>query len=150
MPVMFLVSALSTGAMAVILAGTIGGLEHAGPISSLARFDTILLVLEAVVIIMYLQATHRVPESRESARLVLTGSVAPLFWFGVALCGLIIPLVLELVGVYVLEGSGATAVTVVATVSGLFGGLCLRQVVLSGGVQAPLRASRFEFGLPIV
>ncbi len=149
-PVMFLVSALSTGAMAVILAGTIGGLEHAGPISRLARFDIILLALEVVVITMYLQATHRVPESRESARLVLTGNVAPLFWLGVVLCGLIIPLVLELVGVYALEGSGATAVTAVAAVSGLFGGLCLRQVVLSGGVQAPLRASRFEFGLPIV
>ncbi|MFH0915739.1 MAG: NrfD/PsrC family molybdoenzyme membrane anchor subunit [bacterium] len=149
-PVMFLVSALSTGAMAVILAATIGGLDHSGPISRLARFDIILLVFEAVVVMMYLQATHRVPESRESAKLVLTGRIAPLFWLGVAGCGLIVPLVLELLGVYALNGSGGEVVTIIATFSGLFGGLCLRQVVLSGGVQAPLRASRFEFGLPNV
>lgn len=88
------------------------------------------------------------PESREAAKLLLTGSVAPLFWAGVALCGLAIPLALELLGVYALEGSSASALTAVAAVSGLFGGLCLREVVLAGGVQAPLRAGRFEFALP--
>lgn len=149
-PVMFLVSALSTGMMAVVLVSILGGGDHSGPISTLARLDIVLLVLEAIVIVMYLQGTHRVPESRASARLVLTGSVAPLFWLGVAVCGLIVPLALELLGVYALDGSGATAVTAIAAISGLVGGLCLRQVVLSGGVQAPLRVGRFEFALPNV
>jgi polysulfide reductase chain C len=149
-PVLFLISALSTGMMAVMLVATIGGEEHSGPISTLARIDVVLLVLEAIVVVMYLQGAHRVPESREAARLVLTGSVAPLFWLGVAVCGLVVPFALELLGVYALEGSAAGAATAVAAVSGLFGGLCLREVVLSGGVQAPLRAGRFEFALPNV
>ena len=149
-PVMFLVSALSTGTMAVVLISTLGGGDHSGPVLTLARIDIVLLVLEAILIAAYLQGTHRVPESRESARLVLTGSIAPLFWLGVAVCGLIVPFALEFLGAYALEGSSAGAVTAIAAISGLVGGLCLRQVVLSGGVQAPLRAGRFEFALPNV
>ncbi|MBU2604147.1 MAG: polysulfide reductase NrfD [Actinobacteria bacterium] len=145
-PVLFLVSALSTGIMAVMLIATIDGAAHSGPISTLVRIDVVLLVLEIVVVAMYLQATHRVPESRAAARLVLAGSVAPLFWLGVALLGLAVPLALELLGYYVLDGSSAT--TVIASISGIIGGLCLRQVVLSGGIQAPLRAGRFEFAIP--
>ena len=79
------------------------------------------------------------PESRASARLVLIGEVAPLFWWGVAVLGLLAPLVLDILNA-----------TVAACVCGIVGGLILRQVVLSGGIHAPLRAGRFEVGLPIV
>jgi formate-dependent nitrite reductase membrane component NrfD len=149
LPLLFLVSALSTGMMAVGLlvsfgSGT-GDLVH-----SLAAFDILLIILEVFVLAFFLQATHRVPESRASAELLLTGSVAPLFWFGVVVLGLIVPLGLELLSVKVLAGGGAKAVAVLASASGIFGGLCLRQVVLSGGIHAPLRAGRFEIALPIV
>lgn len=147
-PVLFLVSALSTGMMAVMLVAIIGGESHEGAIASLARMDVVLLILEIVVVAAYLQGAHRVPESRASAKLVLNGAVAPLFWFGVAVLGLLVPLAFELLGVYSLEGSGANAATVVAAVGGLIGGLVLRRVVLAGGIQAPLNAGRFEFALP--
>jgi formate-dependent nitrite reductase membrane component NrfD len=149
-PVLFLLSALSTGMMAVMFVSTIGGGDHSDPVSNLARVDIVLLVIEIVVVVMYLQATHRVPESRESARLLLSGSVAPLFWVGVAACGLAVPLVLELLGVYALEGSAVEAATIVAALSGMIGGWCLREVVLLGGIHAPLRAGRFEFAIPNV
>jgi hypothetical protein len=35
-------------------------------------------------------------------------------------------------------------------VCGIIGGLILRQVVLAGGIHAPLKAGRFEIALPIV
>jgi formate-dependent nitrite reductase membrane component NrfD len=126
----------------------VSGGGHGGPVVSLARIDILLIVLEILVIILYLQATHRVPESRASAKLVLTGSVAPLFWFGVAVIGLLTPLVFELSSVFAMNGSGSGVATLVASVCGLLGGLFLRQVVLSGGILAPLRAGRFEFALP--
>jgi formate-dependent nitrite reductase membrane component NrfD len=149
-PLLFLLSALSTGIMAVMLIASLVGAGHAGPIASLARLDILLIVLEVLVLGFYLQATHRVPESRASAKLVLTGTVAPLFWFGVAIVGLLIPLVFELLGAFALEGAGAGAAALVASICGLLGGLFLRQVVLSGGILAPLRAGRFEFALPMV
>ena len=149
LPLLFLVSALSTGIMAVVLIASLGG-ENEGPIHSLARCDIGLIILEMFVLAFFLQGTHRVPESRASAQLVLTGAVAPLFWWGVAVLGLTAPLLLDLLGTYTLEGGGAKAVAVLASICGIIGGLFLRQVVLSGGIHAPLRAGRFEIALPIV
>lgn len=150
LPLLFLVSALSTGIMAVILLASLAGTTHAGPIHSLARVNVLLLILEILVLGFYLQGTHRVPESRASAELVLVGAVAPLFWWGVAVLGLTVPLVLELLGAYAVHGGGAVIIAALASVCGITGGLFLRQVVLSGGIHAPLRAGRFEIALPIV
>jgi formate-dependent nitrite reductase membrane component NrfD len=146
LPLLFLVSALSTGTMAVILISSVKG-EARESIEAFARADILLLVLEILVLGFYLQATHRVPESRASARLVLAGKIAPLFWLGVLTIGLLVPLVLELLSIFTLEGSGALAAAIAATVCGIAGGLFLRQVVLSGGVHAPLKAGRFEYVL---
>ena len=149
LPLLFLVSALSTGLMAVVLIAALGGVNEA-PIHSLAVFDTLLIILEMFVLGFFLQATHRVPESRASAEMVLMGSIAPLFWWGVVLIGLTAPLILDLLGVYALEGGGARTAAMLASICGVFGGLILRQVVLLGGIHAPLRAGRFEIALPIV
>lgn len=146
LPLLFLVSALSTGVMAVIIGATLGGAAE-GPILALGKADILLIVAEIFVIIFYLQATHRLPESRASAKLVLAESVAPLFWIGVAGLGLIVPLVLEIAGAFALVGGGAEIVAIVASVSGVVGGLLLRQVVLAGGIHAPLKAGRFEYAL---
>jgi len=146
-PLLFLVSALSTGIMAVVLTASLAGLAHGAAIATLARIDILLIIVEILVLTFFLQATHRVPESRASAQLVLSGSVAPLFWFGVAILGLLVPLVLELVGAFAIEGAGVGAIAILASICGIIGGLFLRQVVLSGGIHAPLRAGRFEIGL---
>ncbi|MHC4234379.1 MAG: NrfD/PsrC family molybdoenzyme membrane anchor subunit [Planctomycetota bacterium] len=150
LPLLFLVSALSTGIMAVILIASTAGSTHAGPIHSLAKIDMPLIILEMFILAFYLQATHRVPESRASAELVLTGMVAPLFWWGVAVLGLTAPLLLDMLGAYALDGGQTVAVSALASACGITGGLFLRQVILSGGIHAPLRAGRFEIGLPIV
>ncbi len=150
LPLLFLVSAVSTGIMAVVLLASLTGTRFAEPVEALVRFDTLLIILEVFVLAFYLQGTHRVPESRASAQLVLVGSLAPLFWWGVALLGLAVPLVLDLVGEYALEGGGAVAAAFAASLCGIIGGLCLREVVLAGGIHAPLKAGCFEVALPIV
>jgi formate-dependent nitrite reductase membrane component NrfD len=145
LPLLFLVSALSTGIMAVILVSSILGARSG--LVFLEKFDILLIVLEMFVLGFYLQATHRVPESRSSAKIVLTGSVAPLFWIGVALIGLLIPLLLEILGVFVITSGGVKIAVLIGTVCGIFGGFILRQVVLAGGVHAALKAGRFEYAL---
>ncbi len=147
-PLLFLVSALSTGIMAIVLVSSIGSAAQEGSLAALSRVDILLIILEMFVLTFYLQATHRVPESRASAKLVIAGAVAPLFWLGVAILGLIVPLVFELLGVFTLAGTAAEAAAILASICGLFGGLFLRQVVLSGGIMAPLKAGRFEYALP--
>ena len=139
LPLLFLVSALSTGIMAIVVTATLRGLGQSGPVHALARLDVVLLILEIIVLTMFFQATHRVPEARASAKRVLAGAVAPFFWIGVAVLGLLLPLILELTGA-----------ALVGSVCGILGGLFLRQVILLGGIHAPLKAGRFEYGLPIV
>jgi formate-dependent nitrite reductase membrane component NrfD len=146
-PTLFLLSAVSTGFMAVMLIGFIGGAGYAGPIATLVRINIVLMAVEIFILGFSLQAGHHVPEVRASAKLVLTGDVAPLFWLGLAIAGLLIPLALQLLGAFALQGAGATAAVTVASICGLLGGLFLREVVLSAGIQRPLRAGNFEYAV---
>ena len=150
LPLLFLVSALSTGMMTIILISSIMGVDSGRPFMLLARADFMLVVLEIFVLAFYLQATHRVPESRASAQAVVRGEVAPLFWIGVGIVGLLIPLIVGGYGVVNGHGDGLATSAAVAAVCGVIGGLCLRQVVLAGGIHAPLKAGRFEYVLPPV
>ncbi len=137
LPILFFFSALSTGVMTVILFGVMAGAEDAR-LLTLGRVDILLIVTEALVLAAYLHGSYRMPGSRMSAEHVLKGETAPMFWFGVAICGLVIPLIIDAIG---LHGAGA----MLASLLGLAGGLFLRYVVLAGGAMYPMAAAGFEF-----
>ncbi|MBL7047214.1 MAG: polysulfide reductase NrfD [Candidatus Marinimicrobia bacterium] len=146
LPLLFLVSALSTGFMAVILASSVIDVSKEG-LGLFERIDIALIILEIFIVVFYLQGTHRVSESRASAKLVLSGSVAPMFWIGVVLLGLLLPLLFDLLGLYAFSGSSGHIFILLASAFGIIGGLFLRQVVLQGGIHAPLKSGLFEYGL---
>ncbi|MHC4930712.1 MAG: NrfD/PsrC family molybdoenzyme membrane anchor subunit [Planctomycetota bacterium] len=150
LPVLFMISALLSGMMGIVIIAMLAGQPFEGAVSKLEYIIAILLVVQAMVLVFYLQGTHRVPESRASAKLVLFGKVAPLFWIGVAGVGLAIPLGLGFFDLFQLYGAKTGGVAVFASVCGLVGSFLIRQVVLAGGIHAPLRAGRFEIPLPIV
>ncbi len=137
LPILFFVSALSTGVMAVVLVGVIAAADQAH-LLTLGRVDIVLIVIEALVLAAYLHGSYRVPNTRMAAEHLLKGELAAMFWMGVAVCGLAVPLVIDAVG---LHGAGAAA----ASILGLIGGLCLRYVVLAGGAMYPMAAAGFEF-----
>ena len=146
LPALFLVSALSTGVMAIVLIGMMAGVDEKA-IATLEKLDVVLIVAEILVLGFFLQGTHRLTESRASAKMVLCGEVAPMFWFGVALLGLLIPLGLTVLGAANPEATASQAAAILASLCGLTGGLFLRQVILAGGIHAPLKAGRFEYVL---
>jgi formate-dependent nitrite reductase membrane component NrfD len=137
LPILFFLSALSTGIMAVILAGVTAGADEV-QLLTLAKVDILLIAAEALVLAVYLHGTYRLPNSRMSAEHVLKGAAAPMFWLGVVVCGLALPLVIDASG-----SRGAAAV--LASTLGLIGGLCLRYVVLAGGAAYPIVAAGFTF-----
>ena len=137
LPVLFFVSAVSTGIMAIMLIGQRMGVG-VKQLIFLSNADAVILALEIFVLIVFLYNAYRTLESRPSATRILTGAVAPFFWFGVVACGLVIPILLELLG----EHGVSTAL---AALLGLFGGLCLRYAILAGGIFIPMIASGFEF-----
>jgi polysulfide reductase chain C len=134
LPVLFFVSALSTGIMAIVLIGLFLGAAET-QLALLANIDAVILIFEMFVLIVFLYNAYRTIESRFSAKRILAGAVAPSFWMGVVACGLVIPFILELTG----------AAAGLAAVLGLFGGLCLRYSILAGGTLGSLTASGFEF-----
>lgn len=137
LPVLFFVSAVSTGIMAIVLIGQYRGVGE-GKLAFLAHMDALILLFEMFVLIVFLYSAYRTIESRFSASRILAGAVAPSFWLGVVACGLLVPFFLELLG-----GEGPAAG--LAAVLGLFGGLCLRYSILAGGTLDPMTAAGFEF-----
>ena len=148
LPLLFLISAATTGTMAVVLL-TPYGPELSGVFQVFARVIVSLLTLKAIVIVFYIQASHRTGESRESARLLLKGRLAKGFWLGVVGAGLLIPLILVIVAVS-MEDQLSSAIWLIRTacILGLVGALILRRLILAAGVRAPLRAAGIEYTFP--
>jgi polysulfide reductase chain C len=137
LPVLFFVSAVSTGIMAIMLIGQIQGVE-AVQMALLANIDAVIVAFEMFVLIVFLYNAYRTLESRFSAKRILVGPVAPVLWLCVVACGLVLPFALELMG-----GHGVS--TILAALLGLFGGLCLRYAILAGGIISPITTAGFEF-----
>lgn len=137
LPVLFFVSAVSTGLMAIIFIAQYMGapLEQLG---LLENIDAVILVFEIFILAVFLYNAYRTLESRPSAQRILKGPVASSFWLGVVLCGLVIPLIIESMGQH-------GAVLAVGSLLGLFGGLCLRYIILAGGIFSPITAAGFVF-----
>jgi polysulfide reductase chain C len=114
LPILFLVSAASTG-----LAATLIGVLHCGDLTAYKKVDIVLIILEIILIsILYLSVKP----------IFFTGSMATLFWFGVVGLGLIVPLILSIYGV-------TKHKNLVVPVCGLvvIGGLCLRYFIVYTG-----------------
>ncbi len=137
LPVLFFVSAVSTGVMAIVLIGQFMGVAET-QLALLAKIDALVLLFEMFVLVVFLYNAYRTIESRFSAKRMLAGAVAPAFWLGVVACGLLAPFFLEAFG-------GHGIASGLAAVLGLFGGLCLRYAILAGGTLDPIAAAGFEF-----
>ena len=139
LPLLFLVSALSTGSMGVILSVLGHGLLvphqqfHSQLMDVLIPTQQVLILVEGVVLGLYLLFTHRTRERGESSvRLLVSGNLKLVFWAGIVASGLFFPLVL--IGVY----SRLPEYPFLLFLGGFFllvGGFFLRSGVLSAGVK---------------
>ena len=115
------------------------------PLRIMAFEAAVLVALEVLAIVFFLQGAFRLPDSRESAERILKNRM---FVIGYFILGLGVPLVL-MVMVYrtMAQGSAANAVTLtgMGAVLGLAGGLILRQAILMSGALPTLNIGGFEF-----
>lgn len=144
LPVLFLVSAASTGIGLVMLAtpvwyGIVGGADQAVVgtfLRDVAQADMILIILEALIVYLYLQIVYdRAPEG---VALLTRGKFSGVFWGGFIVVGLLIPLIIEYFALFLGELAAEMLVGLVAGILVLFGGLLLRFLILAAGVRAPL------------
>jgi len=105
LPALFTVSALSTGAMAVILSTL--GYSILTPsegypyqlMNALTLTEQILIIIEAIVLALYLFSRYKAEEyGKDSVRLLLSGNLRFVFWIGIIALGFFFPVILE--GIY--------------------------------------------------
>ncbi|MEB3788879.1 MAG: polysulfide reductase NrfD [Desulfurococcales archaeon] len=105
----------------------------------LQRFDLYVMLGELFIIFVYLNiALWGLPGTRESALLLISGSLAPLFWIGVVLIGLVIPIII-LWGYTLRIKDERQEVIIASAIAGwmvLIGAFILRYVILTAGVIA--------------
>jgi len=143
-PVVFVVSAVVTGHFSIMLGMTLfGGAAIQEPMRLMALEAAVLVGLEVLAILFFLQAAYRQPDSRESAERIMRKR---LFVVGYFVLGLAVPLLVMLWAYRALATAGGpSAVVAVGAVLGLFGGLVLRQAVLVCGALPTLNMAGFEF-----
>ena len=135
LPLLFLVSALSTGSMAIILStlGT-GFFSHdAGALKVLMGGEQILVVIEGIVLYLFLSRRYRAAEQgKDSVRLLLFGEMKLMFWGGIVLLGFVFPVILENITSFF---PGSAMLIFAAGILLLCGGFFLRLGVLHAGIK---------------
>lgn len=133
LPLLFVMSSLSTGISALTLvASVVSGLRApAGAVDLMASGEVLLLSLEFLMVAFYVVTMENsVPQARVGVRRLVRGDLAAVFWLGLVVVGLLLPLVLMAAGAVVPPASVAVLV--------MIGGFSLRYSVLSAGARALL------------
>jgi formate-dependent nitrite reductase membrane component NrfD len=133
LPLLFLVSGVSTGIFALILL-LLSGLSVNEEISLLSRIDLFLIVFEGLILFFYIHGMHEVTAARASVRRLIKDDLSSAFWGGVVGLGLLVPFLVE---VFLADRVFAI---VMACLCGLLGGIFVRYVIVAGAVKAPLNA----------
>jgi polysulfide reductase chain C len=135
LPLLFLVSALSTGSMAIILStlGT-GFFPHdAQALKVLMYAVQILVVIEGIVLYLFLSRRYRAAEQgKESVCLLLHGEKKFIFWGVDVLVGLVLPFVLVSIAVF---SHGNVLLIFSSGLTLLCGGFFLRFGILHAGIK---------------
>ncbi len=118
MGALFLVSGASTGMAAISLLLFASGESAGEGWGKVKRADRYSMIIELVILALFLGLLG------SAAAPIISGTFAPLFWGGLVVAGLGVPLALEFVG------SKARAVPALSAVLVLVGGFLLRYVIL--------------------
>jgi polysulfide reductase chain C len=138
MPLLFLVSALSTGmALTFDLAATIAFPRIQQEIRSMDLAHIVLIGVENILIgLLLITALTSGGAAADSARSIMYGPLSIIFWVGVVLIGLVYPFVVHAYAIgagrhSLWSGIGSGVGIVVA-------GLCLRYLIVTAGIPAYL------------
>lgn len=145
MPTIFLISGLYGGTCLVQLLSGFLVSDAVQPLKYLAFTILILGILQFLILGFYLQGQNRVSEARASTMMLMNGEQSTLFWAGVIVIGLLLPIIIELFAVTTGAGAG---IYFIAGIAGILQPIFLRQAILASGIHAPLRAGCFEYALP--
>ncbi|MDO4590234.1 MAG: polysulfide reductase NrfD [Slackia sp.] len=133
-PLLFVASAFATGmGLLVVTAFVRHNVEGvADSMGGLSRVDACLTIFEAAALLSFcIDSVMAGDVVSCSLEMMVSGPIAPVFWLGVVICGLVFPLAADIVSRHV----SSPPLLAVAGCSKMVGGLCLRFVVLLAAVR---------------
>jgi formate-dependent nitrite reductase membrane component NrfD len=135
LPVLFVICGILGGfGLAVMIALNGGGIN----LAAAEMGSRWLLIANALLIITYLwRASRREAVGKQSVLEQISGESAPVFWIGVVLLGIVIPLAIAISGLMV---ELFPAILLTGVTCEIIGGLALRYCVLKAGAYKPLVA----------
>ncbi len=128
LPLLFVVSATSTGVASVVLAGFCFPQEREHLHRLLVRTRLVLPAAEIILVLLLLATTQDNPTGAATVESLLTGSYAVAFWLGLIVVGLVFPLGLS--AYELIKKEAKPWVTVGAEAAVLVGGFLLRYLVV--------------------
>ena len=136
LPVLFIVCGILGGFGLAVIIALNGGDVNLAAAEEGSRW---LLIANALLIAVYLwRAAKRESIGKQSVLEQIRGHNAPVFWIGIVLLGVVIPLAIALSSVIV--GGVSSALLISGVVCEVIGGLSLRYCALKAGAYKPLVA----------
>lgn len=131
MPILFVVAGVTGGASVLLAVAAYTSAGYFSTIQAMARF---MLVFYAIVIFVHLWiATYSGPVARDSARLLVKGNLAGIFWVIIILIGVVVPLIFVFTA-----GADSSIILMLSAAMVLLGNLALRYSILRAGMYTPL------------
>jgi len=136
LPLLFVLCGILGGFGIAVIISINGGNVNLATAEAWSRW---LLIANALLIAIYLwRAAGRDTTGKQSVMEQIRGSSALVFWVGIVILGIIIPLIIAFLG-YVIEHM-APEILVFGVACEIIGGLALRYNVLKAGAYSPLVA----------
>ena len=135
LPFVFLIMGIADGLALIMGVGLVTGDELIGTAESITR---ILLIANAFLIIVYLvNANYQSSTAEVSVKELVRGHVAWVFWLGIVLFGIVIPLVISVISYFTGE-EATTGLLVFAIICHTIGAFSLKYGVLKVGIYRPI------------
>jgi formate-dependent nitrite reductase membrane component NrfD len=148
LPILYLISGLWGGAevtLGIVLAGGDGGIGH-----DIEEWIRILLIGFIILIPVYLVSVRYTSSTGVvSVKSMVLGKWALLFWIGVVIIGMVVPLAAVINSFLVGLESTPASLLYIAIVCGLFGDLAMRYLILRCGFYAPLVSFSSHLPMPV-
>lgn len=139
LPILFVLSAMSSGLALTSLIGLFFDRVQYGLMMDLKRAHVLLVGLELVVIsVMLVIVASAGGAGGESVAMITAGGLAPVFWICIVVFGMIIPLCVEGHAVFIRKTPSTTTAALTMDFIGeagvVVGGFCLRYVVVTAAI----------------
>jgi formate-dependent nitrite reductase membrane component NrfD len=135
LPLLFVLYGLMGGFGLSVVIGINGGGVDLAAAETGSRW---LLIANAMLVTVYLLTASREATGKQSVREQMRGELAPVFWAGVVVLGIVVPLAIAFASYFAGDVSAALLVTGVGCE--MAGGLALRYCILKAGAYKPLVA----------